>query len=115
MRYYGESNVAGAPGNNSAFIAGGIPVGEDPIFPMSQEHFSDYVKYKLDQHKPLRPREVDKKIPGPELPSFLNRGVRGASGLNAPGFQVGNVGALMAQGYPQMQMPPAGFSGIHVT
>ena len=37
-------------------VAGGIPVGEDPIFPMSQEEFSDYVYGRLDQKKGLRPQ-----------------------------------------------------------
>ena len=42
-------------------IAGGIPVGEDPIFPMSQDEFSDFVRGRLDQKygpmkKPTTPR-----------------------------------------------------------
>jgi hypothetical protein len=42
-------------------LAGGIPVGEDPIFPMSQDEFSDFVKGRLDQKygpmkKPATPR-----------------------------------------------------------
>lgn len=40
-------------------IARGIPVGEDPIFPMSQEEFSDYVYGRLDQKKGLRPQLPD--------------------------------------------------------
>lgn len=39
-----------------AVIARGVPVGEDPIFPMSQEEFSDYVYGRLDQKKGLRPQ-----------------------------------------------------------
>jgi hypothetical protein len=33
-------------------VAQGIPVGQDPIFPMSQEEFSDYVRGRLDQKIP---------------------------------------------------------------
>jgi hypothetical protein len=44
MYYSGESNVPGAPGNFSGtLIAAGIPVGQDPRFPMSQESFEQYV------------------------------------------------------------------------
>lgn len=105
MRYYGESNVPGAPGIKQPFVAGGIPVGEDPIFPMSQEHFSDYVRYKLDQHKPLTPSRVDKVTPGPQLPPFLNRGVKGASTFNDSGFPIGNMGGMqLAQVTPSAEL-----------
>jgi hypothetical protein len=54
-----------------------IPVGQDPIFPMDQDQFSDYVRYQLDKKKPLpRPGAGS---PGPQLPGFVNRGVRSAS------------------------------------
>lgn len=47
-------------------VAQGIPVGEDPIFPMGQEEFSDYVRGRLDQRKgvirPL-PEEIRSRIP----------------------------------------------------
>ena len=44
MYYQGESNVPGAPGN----LAQGIPVGQDPRFPMPQEVFHQYV----DERRP---------------------------------------------------------------
>jgi len=48
-------------------VAQGIPVGEDPIFPMGQEEFSDYVRGRLEQRqgiqKPL-PEEIRRRIPG---------------------------------------------------
>jgi len=36
-------------------VAGGIPVGEDPIFPMSQDEFRDLIYRNLDQGKPTPP------------------------------------------------------------
>lgn len=51
-------------------IARGIPVGEDPIFPMSQEEFSDYVYGRLDQKKGLRPQlpeEIRRRIPAARI------------------------------------------------
>lgn len=39
----------------SQTVAQGIPVGQDPIFPMSQEEFSDYIRNKQDQRVPLGP------------------------------------------------------------
>lgn len=36
-------------------VAGGIPVGEDPIFPMSQDEFKDLIYRNLDQGKPTPP------------------------------------------------------------
>jgi len=48
-------------------VARGLPVGEDPIFPMSQEEFSDYVYGRLDQKKGLRP----------ELPDDVKQRIRG--------------------------------------
>lgn len=48
-----------------AVIARGLPVGEDPIFPMSQEEFSDYVYGRLDQKKgvkPQLPEEIKNRI-----------------------------------------------------
>ena len=44
----------------------GIPVGEDPIFPMGQEEFSDYVRGRLEQRKgfnPPLPEEIRRRIP----------------------------------------------------
>jgi len=46
-------------------VARGLPVGEDPIFPMSQEEFSDYVYGRLDQKKgvkPQLPEEIKNRI-----------------------------------------------------
>jgi len=48
-------------------IAQGIPVGEDPIFPMGQEEFSDYVRGRLEQRKGIQnplPEEMRRRIPG---------------------------------------------------
>lgn len=49
------------------YVTQGIPVGEDPIFPMGQEEFSDYVRGRLDQRKGINnplPEEIRRRIPG---------------------------------------------------
>lgn len=48
-------------------VAQGIPVGQDPIFPMGQEEFSDYVRGRLEQKKGVgnpTPKEILDRIPG---------------------------------------------------
>lgn len=47
-------------------VAQGIPVGQDPIFPMGQEEFSDYVRGRLEQKKGVgnpTPKEILDRIP----------------------------------------------------
>ena len=56
------SQQAGGP-----LVAQGIPVGQDPIFPMSQEEFSDYVRGRLDQKNPPNrpiPADMMRRIQG---------------------------------------------------
>jgi hypothetical protein len=48
-------------------VAQGIPVGQDPIFPMSQEEFSDYVRGRLDQKNP----------PNRPIPANMMRRIQG--------------------------------------
>lgn len=70
MPYYGG-------GLNIQQLTQNIPVGEDPLFPMDQDQFSDWVRYNLDKkYGPLKSKPSSS--PGPQLPGFLNRGVRGA-------------------------------------
>jgi len=70
MPYYGG-------GLNIQQLTQNIPVGEDPLLPMDQDQFSDWVRYNLDKkYGPLKSRPSFS--PGPQLPSFLNRGVKGA-------------------------------------
>lgn len=48
-------------------VAQGIPVGEDPIFPMGQEEFSDYVRGRLEQWEGIKrptPEHIMRRIPG---------------------------------------------------
>ena len=48
-------------------VAQGIPVGQDPIFPMGQEEFSDYVRGRLDQKNPPNrpiPADMMRRIQG---------------------------------------------------
>lgn len=48
-------------------VAQGLPVGQDPIFPMGQEEFSDYVRGRLEQKKGVgnpTPKEILDRIPG---------------------------------------------------
>lgn len=48
-------------------VAQGIPVGEDPIFPMGQEEFSDYVRGRLEQREGIKrptPEHIMRRIPG---------------------------------------------------
>lgn len=47
-------------------IAQSLPVGQDPIFPMGQEEFSDYVRGRLEQKKGVgnpTPKEILDRIP----------------------------------------------------
>jgi hypothetical protein len=92
MFYSGESNVPGAPGNLMA-SSRNIPVGQDPMLPMTQYQFNDWVKYNLDKNKPLRPRDAQPGPTGPQLPGFLNKG---ASLPGAPGNVAGMYGQLPA-------------------
>ena len=69
MPYYGG-------GGNVQQLAQGIPVGQDPLLPMDQDQFRDWVLYNMDKNNPLPKKPAPT---GPQLPSFLNRGVRGAS------------------------------------
>ena len=49
------------------YIARGIPVGEDPIFPMGQEEFSDYVRGRMEQRNPPNrpiPADIMRRIEG---------------------------------------------------
>lgn len=59
-----EQMLAGSvPGQT---LAQGIPVGQDPIFPMGQEEFSDYVRGRLEQKKGVgnpTPKEILDRIP----------------------------------------------------
>lgn len=45
----------------SSLTAQGIPVGQDPIFPMSQEEFKDLMYRKSDQSKPVTPLSPELK------------------------------------------------------
>jgi hypothetical protein len=89
MRYYGGQPVdmgnAGALGNA---LAGGIPVGQDPRFPMSQDQFRDAVdKMKIDRIPYGDVLERFRQIHGPK--------VRGASvPVSDPMGSIGNVGGL---------------------
>jgi len=59
-----EQMLSGSAGQA---LAQGIPVGEDPIFPMGQEEFSDYVRGRLEQRKGVgnpTPKEILDRIPG---------------------------------------------------
>jgi hypothetical protein len=103
MFYGGEANVPGAPGNlNPRSIARGIPVGRDPLLPMDQDQFSDWVRYNLDKNKPLRPQGNSPVNQGPQLPGFLNRG---ASLPGAPGNFAGIPGPQFYTGSQQGQIP----------
>lgn len=50
--------------------AQGIPVGVDPIFPMSQEEFRDLIYRNLDQNKPTPPVPPELKQ---KMQNFRNR------------------------------------------
>ena len=57
-------------------LVAGIPVGMDPIFPMSQEEFSDYVKQRIDQRRgPMN--NVLEKYGGSVLEYLKQNPVRG--------------------------------------
>ena len=48
-------------------VAQGIPVGQDPIFPMGQEEFSDYVRGRMEQRNPPNqpiPADILRRIQG---------------------------------------------------
>ena len=48
-------------------VAQGIPVGQDPIFPMGQEEFSDYVRGRMEQRNPPNrpvPADIMRRIEG---------------------------------------------------
>lgn len=51
-------------------VAGGIPVGSDPIFPMSQDEFRDLIYRNLDQSKPTPPLSPQLKQ---RMQDFRNR------------------------------------------
>ena len=49
------------------FVAQNIPVGQDPIFPMGQEEFSDYVRGRMEQRNPPNrpiPADIMRRIEG---------------------------------------------------
>jgi len=51
----------------SQLTARGIPVGQDPIFPMGQEEFSDYVRGLMEQRNPPNrpvPADIMDRIKG---------------------------------------------------
>jgi hypothetical protein len=110
MYYSGESNVPGAPGNFSGtLIAAGIPVGQDPRFPMSQESFEQYVDERR-LNKRLEPY-------GGSILEFLRQRNPANKGASLPGTP-GNFGGLQnAQFYggPQMGQMPAGFQNKFVS
>ena len=122
FRFGGMSSVPGAPGNNLGnLVAGGIPVGQDSIFPMTQEEFSDWVKQGLDRRDMERQQNNKPGSPGPQLPPFGGRGVKGA--LNLPGA-AGNLMGMQnpatfanSQFYagPQMGQAPANFDAKYVS
>jgi hypothetical protein len=89
MRYYGGGPVGmGNAGvfNNSSI--GGIPVGEDPRFPMSQEQFwNEADRIKIQNIPPGDVLKRFKEIHGPKL--------RGASvPVGDPMGSIGNLGGL---------------------
>jgi hypothetical protein len=61
--YYGEqTNYAqerGGPLMGQTTVTQGIPVGQDPIFPMGQEEFSDYVRSRMESGKQANPMPAD--------------------------------------------------------
>lgn len=104
MYYQGESNVPGAPGN---LMAQGIPVGQDPRFPMSQEVFDQYVDDRRIQNR-LAP------YGGSILEMMQRNQGRMPQAQLAPGaVPMGNAGFFYG---PQMgQALPAGFQGKTVS
>ena len=51
----------------SQTVTQGIPVGQDPIFPMGQEEFSDYVRGRMEQRNPPNrpiPPDIMRRIEG---------------------------------------------------
>ena len=61
--YYGEqtdyAQERGGPLMGQTTVAQGIPVGQDPIFPMGQEEFSDYVRSRMESGKQANPMPAD--------------------------------------------------------
>jgi hypothetical protein len=56
---YYQENISASPGRLAdKTIAQGIPVGDDPIFPMDQEQFSDYIRYRLDKKSGVQPLPI---------------------------------------------------------
>jgi len=81
-------------------LAGGIPVGQDPRFPMSQEQFEQYV----DE------RRLDKRLEpyGGSILEFIRRNpqVKGASLPGTPGNFGGVQNAQFFSGPQTGQVPP---------
>lgn len=107
MYYSGESNVPGAPGN---LMAAGIPVGQDPRFPMSQSAFEYQVdKRRMDRMSPQQnQRFMD------DFRRIYSDKLRGASLPGMQGVPMGNAGATFYAG-PQYGQPPVGFDGKYVS
>jgi len=100
MRFYGGGPVG--VGNAGVFnnaTMGGIPVGEDPRFPMSQEQFREEMDKIKHQNIPSGALwERFREIHGPKL--------KGASSF--PGDStgaIGNAGGMIAQAFPGGRPP----------
>lgn len=95
-------------GMNIQELAAGIPVGQDPRFPMSQEQFEQYV----DE------RRLDKRLEpyGGSILEFIRRNpqVKGASLPGTPG-NFGGVQNAQFFGGPQIGQMPTGFQNKFVS
>jgi hypothetical protein len=89
-------------------IAGGIPVGQDPRFPMSQEQFEQYVDERRLK-KSLEPY-------GGSILEFIRRNpqVKGASLPGTPG-NFGGVQNMQFYAGPQVGQAPPGFQNKFVS
>jgi hypothetical protein len=109
----GESNVPGAAGNlrPGGLLAAGIPVGQDPLLPMSQADFQHYMGgVKLDRL--LGPIQEQRGLQ--RFHEIMRQGVPGASMPGGGGTPMGNAGFYMGPQLGQMT-PPAGFQNKTVS
>ena len=64
--------------SSPAEIAGGIPVGEDPDLPMSQEQFNDYVRGRIEGRGGTKMRKALEPYGGTIIP-LMRQHFKGAS------------------------------------